>query len=919
MEELAKHQDGSVHIMQEFWESITHMLTAEFNEASEASTFLKQAFEGEYPKLLRLFNDLWKRLHQFSLSTAASVTVSDPLTQMEDPEEDIFVHGGKKDKYDSEKALRNTLSKFETAYLSKSLSRLFDPINLVFSKDNMEPPTPQEVDSIVKTMSSEMNVASVDTKLCITVSKNVAKTIKLFTVKSEQLLATDGEASQVIGPPTQGQTRNCAVVNTLFSLHLSITKVLTGLSSTPEEAQENVHKSLQDVVMLMSSAIGPLLSSISDAVEAIILTMHQEDFSSSVVGDGQKEAQCSLYMRELQDFVSRCQSDYLSAYQCQDFIYDSVHPIACRCVDLFVRHASLIRPLGEGGKMRLAADFAQMELAITPFCKRVSDLGNHYRLLRAFRPLLFQTIEHVSTSPALGEIIPYSTVIHFLFARAPTEMKSPHQAADWSISRYSQWLEDHPSEKDRLTLIKGSLEGYVQNVRSRQGREFASIYPVMLGLLQKDAQRKFYEENGYLVIRKLVEPEKLDLYRRRFEEICTRDVKVPGILIMRDVAISKSEFVPGEQAITKIQDFQYDDVLFGYCCHPKVVQYVEAFVGQNISAMHTMLINKPPDPGKKTSRHPMHQDLHYFPFRPADRIVCSWTAMQEVDRENGCLVVLPGTHKGKLLQHEYPEWEGGVNKMYHGVRDYNPNMPRVHLEMQTGDTVFFHPLLIHGSGMNKTKGFRKSISCHYAANEVDFIDVKGSSQEIIADEVIDLASKRTGLSKDDITFKAATLKPYLNAIRHTLTAEMCIQNFDSQVVERHNKPEVEVKSSKELLLTPVVISRNEKEKVLIEGSINSIRISIAIKQADEIEKILCKKFMRFMMMRAEHFRILRRKPVEGYDISFLITNTHTEQMYKHKLVDFIIQFMEEIDKEISEMKLAVNSRARVSAEEFLKQ
>ena len=41
-------------------------------------------------------------------------------------------------------------------------------------------------------------------------------------------------------------------------------------------------------------------------------------------------------------------------------------------------------------------------------------------------------------------------------------------------------------------------------------------------------------------------------------------------------------------------------------------------------------------------------------------------------------------------------------------------------------------------------------------------------------------------------------------------------------------------------------------------------------------------------------------------------------MYKHKLVDFIIQFMEEIDKEVSEMKLAVNSRARLSAEEFLK-
>ncbi|XP_022703470.1 actin-related protein 2/3 complex subunit 4 isoform X4 [Varroa jacobsoni] len=147
---------------------------------------------------------------------------------------------------------------------------------------------------------------------------------------------------------------------------------------------------------------------------------------------------------------------------------------------------------------------------------------------------------------------------------------------------------------------------------------------------------------------------------------------------------------------------------------------------------------------------------------------------------------------------------------------------------------------------------------------------------------------------------------------------MCVENFNSQVVERHNKPEVEVRGNKELLLRPVTVSRNDKERVLIEPSINSIRVSIAVKQADEIEKILCHKFMRFMMMRAESFIILRRKPIEGYDISFLITNFHTEVMFKNKLVDFVIHFMEEIDKEISEMKLALNARARISAEEFLK-
>ncbi|KAJ2779500.1 Arp complex subunit [Coemansia javaensis] len=164
-----------------------------------------------------------------------------------------------------------------------------------------------------------------------------------------------------------------------------------------------------------------------------------------------------------------------------------------------------------------------------------------------------------------------------------------------------------------------------------------------------------------------------------------------------------------------------------------------------------------------------------------------------------------------------------------------------------------------------------------------------------------------------------TLRPYLNAVRSTLTAAMCLENFASQIVEKHNVPEVEAGSTKEVLLNPLVVSRNENEQVLIESSINSVRVSIRIKQADDIERILAHKFTRFLMMRAESFVILRRVPIKGYDISFLVTNFHTEQMFKHKLVDFIIEFMEEVDKEISEMKLSINARARIVAESYLSQ
>lgn len=265
--------------------------------------------------------------------------------------------------------------------------------------------------------------------------------------------------------------------------------------------------------------------------------------------------------------------------------------------------------------------------------------------------------------------------------------------------------------------------------------------------------RQFYEENGYIVVKKLYSPEELKVYYDRFQEICEGKVKVPGMTIMRDVSIAKSEYMPGQKAITKIQEYQNDDVLFQYAQNKDMLKYVEPIVGENIAAMHTMLINKPPDPGTKSSRHPLHQDLHYFPFRPADRICASWTAMEHVHRGNGCLVVIPGTHKpGKLRVHKYPDWEGGVNKFYHGIQDYDPNEKLLYLEMEAGDTVFFHPLLVHGSGTNTTKGFRKAISCHFASSDCYVIDVEEGGNEDLAKELKETYRKKLGDMVDSISY-----------------------------------------------------------------------------------------------------------------------------------------------------------------------
>lgn len=234
------------------------------------------------------------------------------------------------------------------------------------------------------------------------------------------------------------------------------------------------------------------------------------------------------------------------------------------------------------------------------------------------------------------------------------------------------------------------------------------------------------------------------------------------------------------------------------------------------------------------------------------------------------------------------------------------------------------------------------------------------------------------------------LKQYLDCIKATLHASLCIENFASQIVERHNKPEIEVgyaflagrapaspppppfapartsantctmlklwfrprlhRISQELLLNPIMIHRSDHEYVMIETAVNSVRMSIKVKQLDEMDAILASKFSRFLMQRAENFLVLRRKPmpvcgcacpsitpswsprvhadahtrvtralVQGFDVSFLLTNFNLEAMWKHKLIDFVVQFMEEIDSEISAMKIQVNERARTVSYQFLKE
>ena len=135
------------------------------------------------------------------------------------------------------------------------------------------------------------------------------------------------------------------------------------------------------------------------------------------------------------------------------------------------------------------------------------------------------------------------------------------------------------------------------------------------------------------------------------------------------------------------------------------------------------------------------------------------------------------------------------------------------------------------------------------------------------------------------------------------------------------KPQVEIVSSPSFIKEPIIVSKSENEKCLIERSINSVRISYLFPfetKQESIDKLIGTMLTKFLMRRADDIPLFRRVAIEGYSISFLITFDHVEKHGKEKLLQFLGQFLKHIEKDINSFKLDLNAQARAIASECMK-
>jgi ectoine hydroxylase-related dioxygenase (phytanoyl-CoA dioxygenase family) len=138
---------------------------------------------------------------------------------------------------------------------------------------------------------------------------------------------------------------------------------------------------------------------------------------------------------------------------------------------------------------------------------------------------------------------------------------------------------------------------------------------------------------------------------------------------------------------------------------------------------------------------PWHQDSYYFPFDPdgGRPIAGAWLAVTEATLDNGCLHILPGSHREPVHEH-VPDRRPGANLGYVEIVDHDMSAA-IPVLMQPGDLLVFDSHLMHRSTDNVSNGIRAAMVYHYCRTGVT--DRQSSSiNDFMPVEVFSISERR---------------------------------------------------------------------------------------------------------------------------------------------------------------------------------
>ncbi|MGW6282280.1 phytanoyl-CoA dioxygenase family protein [Kribbella sp. NPDC055071] len=221
------------------------------------------------------------------------------------------------------------------------------------------------------------------------------------------------------------------------------------------------------------------------------------------------------------------------------------------------------------------------------------------------------------------------------------------------------------------------------------------------------AYKEEFDETGYTLVRGLFGADEAERLRDHYMELRHR-----GAYQNDFAGHNGTDRDPLRRYPRMAQMHRWDETSLQWMIDARIDEVIRALLGRSPYAVQTMIYFKPPG----SRGQALHQDNFYLKAEPGT-CIAAWMALDHVDEANGCLEVVPGSHRWPLLCTEKADTTVSFTDVTVPVPEPQAAVP---VEMEPGDMLFFHGALVHGSNPNVTEDrFRRALIGHYIEGEAE--------------------------------------------------------------------------------------------------------------------------------------------------------------------------------------------------------
>ena len=223
-----------------------------------------------------------------------------------------------------------------------------------------------------------------------------------------------------------------------------------------------------------------------------------------------------------------------------------------------------------------------------------------------------------------------------------------------------------------------------------------------------EAEIAHFHEHGYLVIHHAFNAQEIKDAIDGLVYLLTGEVAdFTGVMYEQAASGVDVESMPAEQRQDYVRKFMWftphEPRLDALARHPRLLDIVTRIMQEPPVLFQDMALLKPPHIGREK---PWHQDHAYFDLPLETLVMGAWIALDEATTENGCMIVVPNSHRqGPVVHFKRRDWQ---------ICDTDVrNDHAVAVPLQPGGVLLFHSLIHHGTPTNNSGLRRRAVQFHY--------------------------------------------------------------------------------------------------------------------------------------------------------------------------------------------------------------